>query len=124
MERACSGLEIRFGFGHVFVLSGKDFGCRNALEPWNDAPAGVHQLEGKRECCEGSVRESGARRRYAREVMGVCLSFVSTEVSKWKGRHTETWICAAVHGRIGGRWVMVDLYSCLYCELVRESVFE
>ena len=88
------GLEMCFGFGHVFVLSGRDFGCRNALELWNDASAG------RKTGVRRGKRESEARRRYSREVIGVRLSFVSTEVSKWRGRHTKAWICAAVHGRI------------------------
>ena len=39
--------------------------------------------------------------------MGVCLSFVSMEVSKGERKHAGAWICVAVHGRIGGRCVVV-----------------
>jgi len=64
----------------------------------------MHPPEGKREGGKGRMKELEARRLWA---VGVCLSVVSTEVSKWNGRHTETRICVVVRGRIGGRCVVI-----------------
>ena len=65
----------------------------------------MHPPEGKREHGRRSMKELKARRLWA---VGVCLSVVSTEVSKWNGRHAETRICCmVVRGRIGGRCVVV-----------------
>ena len=74
--------EMRFGPRHVFGLSGKHFECRNAREFWNDAPAGrkAGTLWGYR-----GVQEVESRRLWAVEV---CLFFVSSGVSEWKGRLT------------------------------------
>jgi len=98
----------------MLLLSGKHFGRRNALEFWIGASAGrkARKLEGERERL-GCMKAIWLDRMNS----GVCLSFVSTGVSKGKRTHT-----CNIMGMSGDPWedrrTLLWLYLLLSLPLV------